>query len=373
MEIDERILLTPGPVHIDSERWSRIIPLHHRTEIFRRLVLEIETMLQDLAGTGSPAYLLTASGTGAMESAITNLTSPGSSVLVISGGKFGDRWKEIADAYSCKTDVIRFAPGKSIDFNKVEDRILAVRPEFIAVTHVESSTGLLLDIEKLVALLPEKKPFLIVDAVASLGSDRVDFDEWGIDLLVGAGQKALHAPPGVSFVLVSERARDLALKKTGSGYYLDYTKYDEGRKRGDLPFTPAIQSFQLLHDSLKRIFEQGKDRWLDRQKLCSSIFTEAAGCLGLYLIAETPSVSVQGFRLPRSVEAERLISDLARQEGIVIADGQGELRGRIIRTGFPGLYSREVILRLIRGIGRHFAGCGSEVDLEKAARILDSF
>ncbi|MBN2185271.1 MAG: alanine--glyoxylate aminotransferase family protein [Candidatus Krumholzibacteriota bacterium] len=373
MDIDERILLTPGPVHIDSERWSRIVPLHHRTDIFRRLVLEIETMLQELAGTGSPAYLLTASGTGAMESAIANLTSPGSSILVISGGKFGDRWKEIADGHGCKTDMIRFAPGESIDISKVEDRILAVKPEFIAVTHVESSTGLLLDIERLVSIFPEQKPFLIVDAIASLGSDRVDFDGWGVDLLAGAGQKALRAPPGISFVLVSERARDLVRKNTKRGFYLDYAKYDEGRKRGDLPFTPAIQSFQLLHDSLGRIFKAGKSKWIERQKLCSGIFTEAASSIGLDLIAETPSVSVQAFRLPPLVDAERLISDLARKERLVIAGGQGELEGKIIRTGFPGLYSREVILRLIRGMGRQFAGYGHEVDIEKAARVLDSF
>ena len=371
--MDERILLTPGPVHIDSERWNRLLPLHHRTDRFRQLVLEIETMLQDLAGTGSPAYLFTASGTGAMESAIANLTVPGSSILVVSGGKFGDRWKEIADSYDCKTDLIRFAPGKSIDFDKVKDRIFTLKPEFIAVTHVESSTGLLLDIERLVVLLPENKPCLIVDAVASLGSERVNFDDWGIDILVGAGQKALQAPPGISFVLVSERARGLVRKKTRSGYYLDYARYDDGRKKGDLPFTPAIQAFQLLHDSLKRIFEQGKDKWLERQRSCSNSFTEAAACLGLDLIAETPSVSVQGFKLPRSVDAERLISDLARREGIVIADGQGELAGRIIRTGFPGLYSHEVITRLIIGIGRHLVECGSEVDLEKAMRALRSF
>ncbi|MBN2071979.1 MAG: alanine--glyoxylate aminotransferase family protein [Candidatus Krumholzibacteriota bacterium] len=370
MNADDTILMTPGPVHIQRSSWDGLENLHHRTGRFREIVLEIEAGLRKLAGTSSPAYLLTASGTGAMESAIVNLTVPGSKVLVVSGGKFGDRWKELADSNRCSTDILKFEPGRAIDIEMVRDRIAATRPEFLAVTHVESTSGLLLDLERLAKALSEERPYLIVDAIASLGSEDLRFDDWGIDLLVGAGQKALQAPAGISFVLISERARAKALKNSPSGYYLSYEKYDGGRASGDLPFTPAIDSFQLLHRSLGKISATGKDIWLERQRASSASLVEAASFLGLALFAETPSSSVQAFIIPETVDAGDLIDAVAEREGIIITGGQGILEGKIIRTGFTGLYSRDIVARLIKALGRSLEERGLEVDIERALHCL---
>lgn len=367
-----RILMTPGPVDIHPSRWQGLEILHHRSARFREIVTETCGLLSKLAGTEGPAWLITSSGTGAMESAIANMGGAGTGMLVVSGGKFGDRWKEIADARGFETDLLYFGGGKRVDPEQVISTVRKRRPELLALTHVESSTGLLLELKELLAALPEPGPLVILDAVASLGSERLMMDKWGIDLLVGAGQKALAAPAGISFVIAGERARR-RMKEFGRGeYYFSYGLIDEALSRGDTPFTPAVQSVQLLHQSLTIIEREGFDGVIERHRDSADAVTRGAGHLSLVPFPENPSSSVLAFTLPDRAASKGILSGLAEISGIIITGGQEGFEGRIIRTGFTGLYSAEELGRLLDGLAAVLGGYGCDIDRNAAIEALET-
>ncbi len=367
-----KLLLTPGPVHIDPSVWETIAPLHHRCEEFRRIVVETAGMTARLAGTEAPVFLMTMSGTGAMESALANLTVPNSKVLCVSGGKFGARWKEIADALDCDADILPFEPGKRIDPDLVCERIEKDRPEFLTLTHVESSTGLKLELEELLSRMPAPKPVVILDAIASLGCEELLMDEWGVDLIVGAGQKALAAPPGISFVIPGERASSLYRAGRRRLFYNSYIRYESGAAAGDTPFTPAVQGIQILHRSLGNLFAGGVKRTMERYREVSTAFIEACARLGMESLPEVPSASVQALILPEKARGRGVIDRLERNKGLVITGGQGALEGKIIRTGFLALHDWPVIERLVSGIADALGEYGLTVDREGASSIIRS-
>jgi aspartate aminotransferase-like enzyme len=369
--IDDLILLAPGPVHIAPERWNNIAPMHHRTDRFRKVILETRSMLAELLSTRAEIYLLTTSGTGAMDSVIANLTCKGSTLLVVSGGKFGRRWAEIGDTYGCRVDMIESVPGYDIEVDSVLERIARDKPEFLALTHVESSTGAILDINTLLGALPEPRPIVIVDAIASVGSEEIMIDSWGIDVLVGAGQKGLASPPGISFIAIGERGWGKIKKIARPQYYLSLERYAEGIENGDTPFTPATGSIQMLHDSLRTIISTGKEDVLERHRISSNALLEAAGCISLGILPHKPSNSVQALLLPEGMPGEDIIYTLAEKKGIITAGGQGELQGRLLRTGFPGLYSGKTLIRLVRGLGEVMKEYGWDIDLEGALKALE--
>lgn len=346
----DMILFTPGPVWIDPARYARLPHLHHRTDQFRVVVLEAGRMLADLCGAEEPAFLLAASGTGAMEAVIANCAPSGTRVLVASGGKFGRRWAEIAAVFGCEVDLLEFEPGREIDPATVVRRARETGPDLLALTHVESSTGLRTDIEAITDGLGGDRPLVALDAIASVGSEKVEMSRWGVDLLAGAGQKALAAPAGVSFVIASRRAREAAGRAGHPRYYFSFERFEAGEAKGDTPFTPAVEAVQLLHESLGIITKAGPASVLERHRLFGEALRGAAAALGLRGYSDLPSCSVQAFIPPKGTDAGALIGELAGRYGILCAGGQGSLRGRIVRTGFPGIYSGEIIGRLVRGL-----------------------
>ncbi len=349
--------------------------MHHRSDAFREIVLGTEAMIRGILGTDAPVYLVTASGTGAMDAAAANVTKRGSRVLVISGGKFGDRWGEIFDAYGCRVETLRFEAGEAVDIDTVTGRVERDKPEFLALTHVESSTGLLLPLRELIDALPQPRPVLIVDAVASLGVEEFAMDAWGLDVVVGACQKAFAAPPGLSFVSMGKRALDLMRSCPRDLYYLSLQRYDEGRDEGDVPFTPAIEIIQMVHRALGTIENIGWDVMQERHRVASNTFLEAAGHLSLECFPKMPSAAVQALVLPHECHGRSFVETLAREKGIIVADGQGAMKGRIIRTGFLGLHGGKVILRSIKALGALLKemGCASDLGAAEraAARISD--
>jgi aspartate aminotransferase-like enzyme len=363
---EDLILLTPGPVHIDPGRFAGLAPMHHRTGRFREMVIDTGRMLGDLCGTKESAFLIASSGTGAMEAVIANTSRPGSRVLVVEGGKFGRRWAEIAQAFGCEVDTIRFRMGEGIDPDLVAERAAGFSPDLIALTHVESSTGLRIDVERIISALPDRSALVALDAIASAGSEQLLMDRWGIDVLAGAGQKALAAPAGVSFVIAGPRAMESSADNPRPGYYFSFEKYTAGMKTGDTPFTPAVHSVQLLHGSLGRIRDQGIDNVLGRHEKVSKAVASAVETTGLRTFPDVPSRSVHAYTPPEGVSCEALIRSLGERDGIIIAGGQDEMAGSIVRLGFPGIYSGEVLERLIRGLAAILGGDS----LEEAMGLL---
>jgi len=347
---EDLILLTPGPVHIDPRRFAALPPMHHRTGIFREMVIDTGRMIGDLCGARESAFLFAASGTGAMEAVVANVAHPGAKVLVVEGGKFGRRWGEIARAFECEVDLLRFNMGEIVDPARVAERVERISPDLIALTHIESSTGLRLDVEGILSALPDRRALIALDAIASVGSEKIMMEEWGIDVLAGAGQKALAAPAGVSFVIAGQRAMEVASRNPRPGFYFSFDRYGKGMKTGDTPFTPAVHSVQLMHGSLESIRGAGIDAVFGRHEASSKAISSAFEILGMRSFPDIPSRSVQAFLPPEGISCEAIISFLGEKFGIIIAGGQDEMAGRIIRTGFPGIYSGQVLERLVKGL-----------------------
>ncbi len=366
----DTVLVSPGPVHVAPEAWQGLQALHHRSGEFRNIVRECESALQELLHTSSPVYLLTSSGTGAMEAAALNVTIPGSRVLVVSGGKFGRRWVEIFDSYECRTSVLGFENGAGIDVDSVAARIDRERPEFVAVTHVESSTGLLFPLRELGRRLRgDDRPVLVVDAISSLGAEDFRMDEWGLDVVIGASQKSLASPPGVSFAALGKRALGLVGRRRKGAYYFDLDRARLAAAGGDTPFTPATGTIQIMHRSLRSMRALGFENMISRHRTASGAFLRAAQRLSLESLAKNPSSAVQVLTLPAGCHGERVLDRLAR-EGFIAADGQDDLKGKVLRTGFLGLHGSKTLERLVSALALGMGECGIAVDVDSAVRRM---
>jgi aspartate aminotransferase-like enzyme len=363
----ERIVIAPGPVHVPRALRDAVRPMHHRSDAFRAVVREVEEILRELLGTSSPVYTLTSSGTGAMEAAVANAVRVQDRVLVVSGGKFGDRWNEILSAYGCEAKLLSFEPGAAVDIDTVVSAAARFEADIIACTHVESSSGLLLDLHSLASRCPES--LIMVDAIASLGAEELSMEEWGIDAVVSASQKAFAAPPGISFVVLSDRIRERS--PDHAAYYFDLGRYEAGRDRGDAPFTPALETIQLVHASLVHAREMGWDRVRERHRAVSTAFIEAMANLSLESFPENPSSAVQAFALPDEYDGADFLEQLEVRHGIIAAGGQGELKGTIFRTGFLGQFDGGTLLRIVRAIASTLSESDINTKVTDAERALE--
>ena len=348
------VIVSPGPVDVSPEALRDLPPLHHRSAAFERVVAESAAAVREALGTKHPVYFLTASGTGAMEAAVANATAPGERLLVLSCGKFGDRWAEIGSAFECDVSVLRAPDGTAVDLEAAVERIRADRPHGVAVTHVESSTGSLFPLKELAARLGPERPTVIVDAVSSFAAEELAMDAWGIDVVAGASQKALGAPAGASFVCMGKDAIRPARRGL---YYFDLRRYVSGTGESATPFTPAVGTMQAIHCSLIAMRRAGFDAVRSRHGRASEAFLSACGSLGLSVFPDEPSAAVQALRLPKEVRGEDLLDALSRR-GFIAAGGQGALRGRVVRTGFLGLHDGATLLRLVRALGEGLREAG---------------
>lgn len=364
----ERIVIAPGPVHVPRALRDAVLPMHHRSDTFRAMVLDVEGMLRELLGTSSPVYTLTSSGTGAMEAAVVNTVRHDDRVLVVSGGKFGDRWNEILSAYGCNANLLSFEPGAAVDIDAVVSAAARFDADIVACTHVESSSGLLLDLHSLASRL--SGPLVMVDAIASLGAEELSMDEWGLDVVVSASQKAFASPPGLSFVVMSDRARERA--PGNAVYYFDLGRYEAGRECGDAPFTPAIETIQLVRASMIHARDVGWDRVRERHRAVSAAFIEAMTMLSLESFPENPSSAVQAFVLPDGCGGAGFLELLEERHGIVAAGGQGALKGTIFRTGFLGQFDGGTLLRIVRAVASALSESGLNTKVTEAERALEA-
>ena len=358
----ERIVIAPGPTHVPQALRDAVQPMHHRSDAFREIVRDSERMLRELLGTSSSVYTLTASGTGAMEAAVANIVRAGDRALVISGGKFGERWNELLSAYRCNTRMLSFEPGAAVDIEAVSAAAAGYRADIVACTHVESSSGLLLDLPLLASRL--QRPLVMVDAIASVGAEELAMDDWGLDVVVSASQKAFASPPGISFVALNDRARGRATETIP--YYFDLGRYEAGREMGDTPFTPALETIQMVHASMLRAREVGWDIVRERHRKVSSAFIDAMGSLSLESFPRNPSSAVQAFILPDGCDGAGFLELLRSRHGIIAAGGQGVLRGKIIRTGFLGHLDGGTLLRIVGAVGATLSELGINANVTEA-------
>ncbi len=335
----KKYLLTPGPTPIPDEVRSAMAEatVHHRTPQFSKIFTEVREGLKILFGTVSDVLVLAASGTGAMEAAVTNLFSPGEKVLVINGGKFGERWLRICRSFGLQVVEIKVEWGKAVKIETIEKN-LHDHPDIqgVLIQASETSTTALHPIRD-IAKITRTGPLLLVDGVTAVGVLPMAMDEWGIDALVTGSQKALMVPPGLGFISLSGRAWARTEKAKLPRFYFDLALERKSQAKGTTAFTPAISLIFGLRAALKKILDEGPDQVYARHERLARATRAAATALGLGLLApENPSPAVTGIFVPENMDADQLLDYLRDRMGVIFAEGQDQLRGKIIRIAHVG-------------------------------------
>ncbi len=334
-------LFTPGPIDLPEDVLQETAQplIYHREEKFQKLFNEISEKLKKVIYSNSAIFLFTSSGTGAMEAACCNILSSKDEPIVAICGRFGERWLELCQVYKIKPVVIKEDYGKSIAPEKIEEVLKKKgKPTVIFTTLTETSTGALDDIKSFGEISKKYDSFLVVDGVAGLGADFCSQQDWHIDILVGASQKALMAPPGISFIAVSPRALEKANQSDLSNYYFNLRIYERFRIQNQTPFTPAITILYGLKKGLNKILDIGLDENFRRHAQNADYVRNRITKLGYELLPEHPSNALTVMKMHVGIDSTKIITELKEKHHILFANGQADLRGKIIRIGHMGNY-----------------------------------
>jgi len=333
-------LLTPGPTPLPPqvmEAQARPI-MHHRTPQFQAILKEASEGLKTIFQTANDVFILTSSGTGAMESSVINLLSAGDTALVVQAGKFGERWTELCKAYGITPEVINIEWGKAVSPQEIEKR-LKTNPKIKAVftTLCETSTGVATDIEAIGAVVKQTPAVLVVDAISGLGAIDLKTDAWSVDVCVSGSQKGLMLPPGLAFVSVSEKAWKLIEASKSPRYYFDLLEAKKALASTDTPYTPAITLIIALNEALKMMKQDGLENIFKRHKKMADATRAAVKALGLELFAPTASSDVvTAVKVPQGIDGEKLVKTMRDTYGVTMAGGQAELKGKVFRVAHMG-------------------------------------
>jgi aspartate aminotransferase-like enzyme len=342
-------LFTPGPTPLlpAAQFAMAAADLHHRTPEFRALYQKVLAQLKVFVGTQNDVLLLASSGTGAMEASVSNLTSPGDRVLVLSAGKFGERWVELAKAFGCEAEVVSAPYGATFDLADVRK---ALKPEHRAVfmQATETSTGVRHDVEAVAKLLKEagSEALLVVDGITGLGTTHFDVDGWGIDVLIGGSQKAVMIPPGLSYLSVSERAWKAMEGASNPRFYFDLRKERKNAVKGESAYTPAVALIAGLGAALDYIagqaggdLEKGRIALVDNAQVNAAATRAGLVALGFSLFAPTaPAAAATAVAMPEGMNSGEVVKALKVRFALVIANGQGEMQGKIFRVAHLGFF-----------------------------------
>jgi aspartate aminotransferase-like enzyme len=342
-------LYTPGPTPLlpAAQFAMAAADMHHRTPEFRALFQKVLAQLKIFVGTKNDVLLLSSSGTGAMEASVSNLTSPGDRVLVLTAGKFGERWTGLTKAFGCETDVVSAPYGQTFDLAAIR---AAIKPEHRAVylQATETSTCVRHDIEAIAKLIHDVAPeaLLVVDGITGLGTTHFDVDGWGIDILIGGSQKAVMIPPGLAYLSVSEKAWAAMEKSKNPRYYFDLRKERKNAVKGESAYTPAVALVAGLGAALDYIAGQAHgDLEKGRIALIDNAITNAAAtraglvALGFTLFAPTsPAAAATAVAVPEGMDSGAVVKALKSKFALVTANGQGEMQGKIFRVAHLGFF-----------------------------------
>jgi aspartate aminotransferase-like enzyme len=369
-------LLTPGPTPIPPEVAAKTgLPIiHHRTKEFEEIFTEVEEGLKEVFLTRHDVFMIASSGTGAMESAVVNLLSPGDKVLVASCGVFGNRWIKILETYGIKPIAYCEEWGKDVSPEKIKDILLKNEGiKVVYTTHTETSTGTVNDLQAISKVIKENSnAILVVDAISGLGGQELRMDEWNIEVVVTGSQKGLMNAPGLSFVAVNERIWQIVEKATLPRFYFDWRQMKKMLSKKQTPFTPSITLIIGVNEAIKRIKKEGiENMWRYYEKL-SLATREAAKALGLEIFSLRPSSVVTAIKSPSSVDSTKLVNLLRDRYGISIADGQDVLKGKIFRIAHMGYINEFDIIISISAVEKALNELGYSVEYGKGVRAAES-
>jgi serine---pyruvate transaminase len=361
----KRYLLTPGPTPVPPEVLAAISQpvVHHRSADFRPVYERCLARLRDVFRTQGEVLLFGSAGSGAMESAVANLCSPGDRVLVVSAGHFGERWAAIASAYRAEVERVQYAWGEIPTAEDLSARLAELGgAKAVFITHSETSTGVVCDVQALTAAARNAGALSVVDAVSSLGAVPLETDAWGVDVVVSGSQKALMTPPGLAMTSVSDRA--WADRGDSSRFYFDWERTRKAQAKLDSAFTPAV-SLIVAHDvALGLLLEDGLEAVFDRHVRLGRAARAGAKAMGLELFSpdEDRSAVVTAVRAPDGVGSGEVVKGLRDRFGMTIANGQGDLQGKIFRLGHIGWFDVFDIVTMLAAVEIVLADLGAEIE-----------
>jgi aspartate aminotransferase-like enzyme len=342
-------LFTPGPTPLLPAVQTAMASFtaHHRTADFKALFQRVLADMKEFIGTKNDVLVLACSGTGVMEASVSNLTSPGDKVLVLTAGKFGERWTGLAKAFGCSVDVLEVPYGQTFSLDDVRARMnTSVRAVYVQAT--ESSTGARHDIESIAKIVREHgddETLLVVDAITGLGTTHLDVDGWGVDVIIGGSQKALMMPPGLGYCAVSERAWKHMDKTTSPRYYFDLRKERKSAAKGETAYTPATSLFAALGAALEFVrgmgkgdLAKGREELVNNAELCAEMTRAGAKALGLKLYASAPAAALTAICAPDGLDSGKIVKEFRESFDAVVANGQGEMKGQLFRIAHIGYY-----------------------------------
>jgi len=372
----KQYLFTPGPTPVPPQVLAALGEpvVHHRSPDFQPVYERTLARLREVCRTESDVLLFTASGTGAFESAVANLVSPGEPHLVVSAGNFGERWAQMATAYGADVDHLRYAWGETPAPEDVRARLRERGAKAVWLVQSETSTGVVADVKALAAAAKEHGALVVVDAVSSLGAVPCETDAWGLDVVVSGSQKALMTPPGLGLAAVSEAA--FAAVGTSPRFYFDWERTRAAQRKLDAPFTPSVSLVAGLDVALGMLLDEGLDAAFERHVRLGRACRAGAKALGLELFSpdEDRSAVVTAIRAPEGVASGEVVKALRDRFGITIADGQGDLKGRVFRIGHIGWFDQFDVATALSAVELVLADLGADVERGIAATAaLEAF
>jgi aspartate aminotransferase-like enzyme len=347
-------LLTAGPTPVPERVLLAMARpmLYHRAPAFTECLREVQDSLRWLMQTKQLPLVLGGSGTAGMDAAVCNFLKTGDKAVVVRGGKFGERWGKICQAYGVECVFIDVEWGKGVDPKAVAEA-LDKNPGVRAVyaTASETSTATKHDVEAIARVVaPREDVILCVDAITAVGVFEVPVDQWGIDVTVVGSQKALMLPPGLAMVVVSDKGWKANERASLPRFYLDLLRERKSQDKGETAFTPPVSLVVGLRESLRMLKEETLPGVWNRHERLAKATRAASGGLGLELFSSSPTNAVTAYRVPNGIDGTAVIKQMRTRYGITIAGGQDHLKGKIVRIAHIGYVSEFDVITAISGL-----------------------
>ncbi|MEW6556663.1 MAG: alanine--glyoxylate aminotransferase family protein [Elusimicrobiota bacterium] len=352
----KQYLMIPGPTMVPERILRAMVRemINHRGPEFKELLLKVTDGVKKCFKTENDLFIIPSSGTGGMEAAVVNILSEGDDVLVLNIGAFGSRWTKILKAFRANVDELKFERGKSADIETIESKLKEKKYKAVFFQQNETSTGVLNHVKSVAEIIKKYDALIVVDAVSGLLTADLKTDEWGLDVVVAASQKAFMLPPGLSFVSFSKKAWQYYEKSKMPKFYWDFKLMKDFADKGQNPVTPPVSLYYGLEESLKMLEEEGLENVFDRHKKLKDLARNGLKKIGLKLLAsdEIASCAVTAVFPPENVAADDLRKKVKQNYGVVLAGGQEELKGKIFRIGHLGYCTETDIMVSLDAISK---------------------
>jgi aspartate aminotransferase-like enzyme len=372
--LEKRYLFTPGPTPVPPEVLAAGAEpiVHHRGPDFREIYARALSRLKDVYRTEADVLLFSASGTGAMESAVANLCEPGDPVAVVSHGSFGERWIAICEQHGVDVQAIRYEWGEVPEPGEVGAVVREFGVDLVFCQQSDTSTGVVSDVRAVKEAVGDAT--LVVDAISSLGAVPLETDAWGIDVVVSGSQKALMCPPGLAMVSVPPRVLERA--KPSRSFYFDWRTNKQAQDKLDAAFTPAVSLIRSLDVALGLILGDGLEAAFERHVRLGRAARAGVKAMGLELFSpdDDSAAVVTAIRAPDGIDSDELLLHLRDRHGVTLAPGQAQLKGKIFRIGHIGWFDVFDIASALAAVELSLTELGADIERGVAvARAFEAF